>query len=75
MYQKNMNDFGSTYNQLTNASVEYKKENNPWAFGVSSKNLLDNGKQSVYSISDYMISEQTTYVLSRVIMLSVSYKL
>jgi hypothetical protein len=75
-YQINKNSLGqSNYSQLINSALEYKQVNSPWFFELSAKNLLDNGKQTTNSSSDYMISYQTTYILPRVIMLSISYKL
>lgn len=65
----------SNFYEVANTSIRYQKKNSPFGFELFSNNVLDNNAKNNYSISDYMISEQTTYVLSRVIMLSVSYKL
>ncbi|MEW5676706.1 carboxypeptidase-like regulatory domain-containing protein [Flavobacterium enshiense] len=72
----NKNSFGhrSRY-EIANASLDYQKKNSPWGFELSAQNFLNNGMKNNNSFSDYMISEQTTYVLPRVVMLSVRYKI
>ena len=72
----NDNSFGqrSGY-EIANASLDYQKKNSPWGFELSAHNLLNNGGKNSNSFSDYMISEQTTYILPRVMLLAVRYKL
>ena len=65
----------SNFYEVANTSIRYQKKNSPFGFELFANNLLNNKVKNDYSFSDYMISEQTTYVLPRVYMLSVSYKL
>lgn len=61
--------------QVANASLFYQKKNSPWGFEVSATNFLNNGVKKTSSFSDYLISERTTYILPRIFLLSVNYKL
>ncbi len=61
--------------QIANFSLDYQKENNPWGFNLAVNNILNNKTKINNSISDFLISEQTTYILPRVFMFSVRYKL
>ena len=73
---KNSNDNNqSNFYEIANTSLSYQKKNNPFRFEISVNNLFNIQKKNVYSFSDYMISNQSTYILPRVFMLSVSYKL
>lgn len=65
----------SNFYDIMNTSIRYQKKNSPFGFELSVNNLLDNKLKNDYSFSDYLISERKTYVLPRVFMLSVSYKL
>ncbi|MBW1654474.1 TonB-dependent receptor [Flavobacterium quisquiliarum] len=71
IYSKNQSNF---YDML-DTSLFYQKKNNPFGFQLSVNNLLDVKKKYSNKFSDYMISEQSTYILPRAIMFSVSYKL
>jgi hypothetical protein len=65
----------SNYFDIANTSIRYQKKNSPFGFELIANNFLNNTVRNEYNFSDYIISEQTTYVLPRVFMLSVSYKL
>jgi hypothetical protein len=65
----------SNFYDIMNTSIRYQKKNSPFGFELSVNNLLDNKLKNDYSFSDYLISERKTYVLPRVFMFSVSYKL
>jgi hypothetical protein len=69
------NNNQSNFYDIANTALRYQKKNSPFGFELSVNNLLDNKLKNDYSFSDYLISERTTYVLPRVFMLSVSYKL
>lgn len=60
---------------IANLSLDYQKENNPWGFNFSVNNILNNKTKINNSISDFLIQEQTTYILPRVFLFSVRYKL
>ncbi len=73
---KNTNNINQTnFYEIANTSLRYQKKNSPFGFEVFVNNLLDNKVKNSYSFSDYVISERSTYVLPRVFMFSVSYKL
>ncbi len=73
---KNTNSNNQTnFYEIANTSLRYQKKNSPFGFEVFVNNLLDNKVKNSYSFSDYVISERSTYVLPRVFMFSVSYKL
>ncbi|UQD55251.1 carboxypeptidase-like regulatory domain-containing protein [Flavobacterium sp. K5-23] len=69
------NNNQSNFYDIANTALRYQKKNSPFGFELSVNNLLDNKLKNDYSFSDYMISERTTYVLPRVFLFSVSYKL
>ncbi len=72
---KNNSKNQSNFFEIANASISYQKKNNPLLFEVFVNNLLDNKAKVTNSFSDYLITEQKTYILPRVFMLSISYKL
>ncbi|MFH6995228.1 carboxypeptidase-like regulatory domain-containing protein [Flavobacterium sp. FlaQc-48] len=65
----------SNYYDMIDTSLFYQKKNNPFGFQLSVTNLLDLKKKYTNKFSDYIISEQSTYILPRAIMFSISYKL
>jgi hypothetical protein len=69
------NNNQSNFYDIVNTSLRYQKKNSAFGFELSVNNLLDNKIKNDYSFSDYLISERTTFVLPRVFMFSVSYKL
>jgi hypothetical protein len=73
---KNTNDNNqSNFYEIANTSLAYQKKNNPFRFELSTNNLFNIQKKNFYSFSDYMISNQSTFILPRVFLFSVSYKL
>ena len=74
--QKNTNDNNQTnFFEIATTSLRYQKKNSPLGFELIVNNIFDIQKKNNFSFSDYFISEQSTFVLPRVIMISVSYKL
>lgn len=69
------NNKQSNYNDIANTSLRYQKKNSPFGFEFSVNNLFDTRVISNYSFSDYLISQTNTFVLPRIMMLSVSYKI
>ncbi|WP_339658988.1 carboxypeptidase-like regulatory domain-containing protein [Flavobacterium frigidarium] len=65
----------SNFYDIMNASIRYQKKNSPFGFEMFVNNVFDNKTKNDFSFSDYVISERSTYVLPRVWMLSISYKL
>ena len=73
---KNTNDKNQTnFFEIANSSLRYQKKNSPLGFELITNNVFDVEKKNDFSFSDYLISEQSTYILPRVIMISISYKL
>ncbi len=72
---RNTNSSQSNFYEIVNTSIRYQKKNSPFGFELFCNNLLDNKVKNSYSFSDYMISQQTTYILPRIVMLSINYKL
>lgn len=73
---KNTNNSNQTnYYQIANSALRYQKKNSPFGFEVFMNNILDNKLKNSFSFSDYLISETKTYLLPRMIMLSVNYKI
>ena len=65
----------SNFYDIASVSLRYQKKNSPYGFELFANNLFDNRIKNDFSFSDYMISETRTYVLPRVVMISLSYKL
>ena len=58
-----------------NASLFYQKEDNPLGFEISATNLFDTQFKQSNSFSSFLISDTKTYILPRIIMFKVIYKL
>jgi len=58
-----------------NASLFYQKEDSPWGFGVSATNIFDTKFKQQNSFSDFLISDSETYILPRIILFKIAYKL
>ena len=69
------NNNQSNFYEIANASLRYQKKNSPFGFEISINNLFNTTLKNDYTFSDYSITQRTTYVLPRVILFSVSYKL
>ena len=61
--------------EIANASLYYNQENSAWSFEVEGQNIFDVTFKSHNSFSSYIISDTRTYILPRIIMFSVGYKL
>ncbi len=64
-----------SYFDTASASVLYQKKNSPFTFEFSAKNMFNTRTKNRYSFSDYMVSERSIYIMPRVVLLSISYKL
>ena len=65
----------SNFYEIANASLRYQVKNNPFGFEISGTNLFDTTVKNNFSFSDYSISNAAQFVMPRVILFSVSYKL
>ncbi|MDY0090404.1 MAG: carboxypeptidase-like regulatory domain-containing protein [Flavobacteriaceae bacterium] len=72
---RNSSENQSNYFDIATVSLRYQKKNSPLGFELSAYNLFDNKTKNNYSFSDFMVSQQTTFILPRIVMLSLSYKL
>jgi len=73
-YTNKSQNINNTFN-LANASLFYQKEDSPWGFEVSATNLFDTQFKRQNSFSDFLISDQTTFIIPRIVLFKVSYKL
>lgn len=73
-YNTNSNNVNNQF-KIANASLMYHKKNNPLTFELTAQNYLNNGKIINNSFSDFIISNNTTFILPRIFMFTISYKL
>lgn len=64
-----------TFYEVVNSSLRFQRKNSPFEFEFRANNLFDVRKKNTYSFSDYIISQQNTYILPRILLFSISYKL
>ena len=74
-YYKNKTFNQRNRHQMANASLYYKKDSSPWGFQVEARNLFDVEFKNMHSFSSYIISDRRTYILPRILMLTVNYNL
>jgi hypothetical protein len=60
---------------MANTSLFYQKEDSEWGFEVEVSNIFDTKFKQQSSFSDFLITDQRTFILPRMVMLKVSYKL
>ncbi|MEM1002507.1 MAG: carboxypeptidase regulatory-like domain-containing protein, partial [Bacteroidota bacterium] len=58
-----------------NASLFYQKEDSPWGFELNATNIFDVRFRRQNSFNSFIISDQRTFVMPRIIMFKLSYKL
>jgi len=56
-------------------SLSYKKENSPWSFDLSVTNYINNASRNANSFSELLVTEQATFILPRIWLFTVRYKL
>ena len=67
--------YPNTFFEIANASLSYQKKNSPFSFDVTVTNIFDNQDKEQNNFSDYLISEQTTFILPRIGLFTIRYKL
>ncbi|MCL9808019.1 TonB-dependent receptor [Flavobacterium luminosum] len=72
---KNSSSNQKNYFDLANTSLSYQKKNSPLRIEIFANNLFNTKIKVNNSFSDYLISNQRTFILPRLIMLNLSYKL
>lgn len=60
---------------VANASLFYQKEDSPWGFEILATNLFNISFKQQNSFSDFLISDQQIFILPRVLLFKVVYKL
>jgi len=73
-YRNRSTDLSNEFS-IGNASLSYGKENSAWDFKVSVQNLFDVRFKNQNSFNVFVVSDQNTYVLPRLAMFSLIYKL
>ena len=58
-----------------NMSLFYQKEDTPWGFEINAINLFDLTFKQQNAFSNFLISDSKTFILPRIIMFKISYKL
>lgn len=65
---------GNTFD-LASFSLNYQKENNPWGFEISVTNLFNVQKKRRNYFSNYLITDQTIFIMPRIMLFKILYKL
>ncbi|MBO0330742.1 carboxypeptidase-like regulatory domain-containing protein [[Muricauda] lutisoli] len=65
----------TTIFDVANASLFYQQEDSPWGFEISANNLIDVRFKRQNSFSDFLISDQSTAIMPRIVMFKIIYKL
>lgn len=74
-WQKNAIGSDKTHSNTVNTYLEFQKKNSPWTFMIKGSNLLNVGTITKIRFSDFMVENQNTYVLPRIVLFSVQYNL
>ncbi len=61
--------------EIANASLFYQKEDSAWGFKVSGTNILGVDFKNRNSFSDFIISDNKTFILPRIWLFTITYKL
>lgn len=73
-YNNKTNNISNTFD-TANASLFYQVEDSPWGFEINATNLFDIKFRQNNSFSDFLISDNRTFVMPRIIMFKIAYKL
>ncbi len=61
--------------EVANAMLSYQKQDSPWLFKLTIQNLFDTTFKQSNRFSDYLITDAKTYMMPRVVLFSIGYKL
>jgi hypothetical protein len=64
----------NTY-EIANATLSYKNEDSAWSYKLTAQNMFNAQFKQSNSFSDFLISDRKTFILPRIVMLSVGYNL
>ena len=73
-YENRTQNLTNTFN-LANISLFYQKEDSRWGFEISANNLFDTHIRRQNSFTDFLIIDQTTFIMPRVVFFKILYKL
>jgi len=73
-YNNKNQNIGNTFD-TANTSLFYQKEDSPWGFEINATNLFDVKFKQQNSFNAFVISDSRTFILPRIIMFKLSYKL
>ena len=74
IYQNKSQQIENTFD-IANTSLFYQKEDRPWGFEITATNLFDLKFKQQNSFNSFIISDRKTFILPRIIMFKLSYKL
>jgi len=73
-YHNKNNNTKNTFD-TANASLFYQLEDSPWGFEINATNLFDKGFKQQNAFNSFLISDSKTFILPRIVMFKVAYKL
>lgn len=73
-YNNKNQNINNTFD-TANASLFYQKEDSPWGFEINATNLFDVKFKQQNSFNAFVISDNRTFILPRIVMFKLSYKL
>ncbi|OBX22509.1 outer membrane receptor protein involved in Fe transport [Gelidibacter algens] len=73
-YHNKSNNAKNTFD-TANASLFYQLEDSPWGFEINGTNLFNTTFKQQNSFNNFLISDSKTFILPRIIMFKVAYKL
>ncbi|WMI68833.1 carboxypeptidase-like regulatory domain-containing protein [Mangrovimonas sp. YM274] len=76
-YENYKNKTSNSHNtfDIANASLFYQKEDSPWGFEIEATNIFDIGFKQQNSFSNFLISDSKTFIMPRIVMFKLIYKL
>ncbi len=73
-YQNKSSNINTTFDNA-NASLFYQKGDSPWGFEITANNIFDTTFKQQSSFSSFLISDSKTFILPRIVMFKLVYKL
>ena len=67
-------DKKNTY-EIANATLSYKNEDSAWSYKIMAQNMFNTQFKQSNRFSDFIVSDSRTFILPRIIMLSIEYNL
>ena len=74
VYQNKSLSIKNTFD-VGNISLFYQKEDSPWGFEINANNIFDIKFKQQNSFNSFIISDSKTFILPRILMFKLSYKL